>query len=129
MAFIEARRTHSFQGVSFSYLTRLSHLLFVDDVLISCCCVVIDCQDLKTILTNVSATIGMIVNEMKSTIYITLGNEDHRALFTNTFSFEQKDVEENLKYMGYAIKPNKYDIVDWSWLVSKVEHKVNLWFN
>jgi hypothetical protein len=32
-------------------------------------------------------------------------------------------------YLGYAIKPNNYGIKDWSWLVAKVERKVNLWCN
>jgi hypothetical protein len=42
-ALIEARRTHAFLGMSFKPLTSLTHLLFVDDVLIFCCCVVEDC--------------------------------------------------------------------------------------
>jgi hypothetical protein len=42
----------------FGSLTRLTHMLFVDDVLIFCHCVVADCQTLKNILTIFSAMTG-----------------------------------------------------------------------
>jgi hypothetical protein len=42
----------------------------------------------------------MIFNERKYTIYNPPGNEEHKALFTNSFPFEQKNVEDGLKYQG-----------------------------
>jgi hypothetical protein len=42
-ALIEAQRAHSFQVVNFGSLTRLTHLLFVEDVLIFCRCAIVEC--------------------------------------------------------------------------------------
>jgi hypothetical protein len=62
-ALIEARRTLSFHGISFGTQTILTHLLFVDDVLIFCHCALADCQSLKDILNNFSTTTGMVIND------------------------------------------------------------------
>jgi hypothetical protein len=128
-ALAEARRTRSFQGINFGTLTRLSHLLFVDDVTIFCRCVVVDCLSLNNIPTKFSATMDMAVNERKSTIYLPSGIKEHQELFTSVFPFELKRIEDRLKYLGHFIKPNSYGIANWSWLVAKVEQKINHWCN
>jgi hypothetical protein len=84
---------------------------------------------LTNILTMFSAMMGMSVNERKSTIYLPTVKEEHRELFSSSFPFELKEIEDGLKYLGFSIKPNKYGVADWSWFVSKVERKVNLWCN
>jgi hypothetical protein len=34
----------------------------------------------------------MIINERKSTIYLPTGSEEHRAIFSNYFPFEKKEI-------------------------------------
>jgi hypothetical protein len=125
----EARRTMSFQGISFGNLVRLTHLLFVDDVLIFFQCTTADCLTLKNIMTFFSVATSMIINGIKSTIYLPFDNEDFKALFSNMFPFSIKEIMDGLKYLNFTINPNKYCIVDWSWLVSKVDWKFNQWCN
>jgi len=56
-------------------------------------------------------------------------NGDINSLFNIFFPFTQKEISDGIMYLGYAIKPNNYDIKDWSWIVAKVERKMNLWCN
>jgi hypothetical protein len=32
-----------------------------------------------------------------------------------------------MKSLGFVIKPNDYQKIDWSWLIAKVEKKINVW--
>lgn len=45
------------------------------------------------------------------------------------FPFPKLDPSEGLKYLGYYIKPNKYQKIDWHWLINKAEEKIQLWCN
>jgi hypothetical protein len=128
-ALAEARRSSTFHGVSFGNLVKLTHILFVDDVLIFCRCATIDCITLKNIVSLFNAAMSMIINENKLAIYLPKCNEYFKALFSNMFPFAIKEIGEGLKYLGFTIKPNKYGKEDWAWLVSKVERKVYHWCN
>lgn len=35
--------------------------------------------------------------------------------------------EDGLMYLGYRLKASNYTIVDWMWLVAKIESIINRW--
>jgi hypothetical protein len=76
-----AARAGTFQGISVSSGLKLTHLLFVDDILIFCNGKAGDAEILADILVLFRLAIGMIINQHKSTI--------------STFELE----EEELKYI------------------------------
>lgn len=41
--------------------------------------------------------------------------------------FQQKELQDGLKYLGFFLKPNAYNLVDWLWLVKKVEERIIIW--
>jgi hypothetical protein len=67
---------------------------------------------LKNILTMFSAASGMFVNERKSTIYLPLVKEEHRALFFSLFPYKLKETKDGLKYLGFSINANKYGVAN-----------------
>ena len=64
----DARRNGSFNGIRISPNLHLTHLLFVDDVLIFCSGSRRDAESLKSILNLFSKVTGMEINIKKSTI-------------------------------------------------------------
>lgn len=40
------------------------------------------------------------------------------------FPIDLQPVYNDLKYLGYFLNPNDYSIVDWLWLVKKVEKNI-----
>lgn len=113
-AIIEARRTQKFQNLPFNKQIVLSHLLFVDDILIFCHCNLADCKTLADFLTSFSAATGMIINDRKSAIHLPYANAEYGGLFSNYFHFSQKDLGEGIMYLGFTLKPNNYNIIDWT---------------
>jgi hypothetical protein len=47
----------------------------------------------------------------------------------DTFQFQVIHFGEGLKYLGNMLKPNGYKQQDWSWLISKVEKRIQFWCN
>ena len=128
-AIIVAKRALTFQGIIFGHLINLTHLLFVDEVLIFCQCATVDCLVMKSILTHFSEATCITINVNKFSIYLPYEKEEFINFFTNMFKFTIKDLSEGIKYLVFNLKQNKYGIMDWSWLISKHEQEVNYWCN
>jgi len=45
----------------------------------------------------------------------------------NIFPFVVVDVEIGLKYLGYRLKTNNYTATEWTWLIKKVDFRINVW--
>lgn len=69
-ALVEAKRVNSFQGTKLGQHERLTHLLFVDNVLIFCFCAAVEGRILKDILNLSCDATGMLINVSKSMIYL-----------------------------------------------------------
>jgi len=91
------------------------------------CSCILPC--IEKILTLFSATTDMTINVIKSDVYLPYEKEESMTLLSNMFHFTIKVLKEGLQYMGFTIKPNKYGITNWSWIISKVEKKFNHWCN
>jgi hypothetical protein len=47
--------------------------------------------------------------------------------FDNISPFEEKTIDEGLKYLGFNLKPNDYRKEDWTWLLKKLEKRLISW--
>jgi len=114
-------------GVLISKVSYLSHLLFVDDVLIFLNGPFRDTTCFKKIISLFCKVTCMEPNFNKSTIILVccLQNEEIYAL--QQFDFIRQDLETRLKYLGFKLKPNRHPIVDWSWLIEKIKGRINIW--
>lgn len=99
----------------------ITHLLFVDDILIFCNSSMQYIDNLFEVLSMFGITTGMQINAKKSTILcINLENEEGRHISQN-FVFEMRGFEEGLKQLGFHLKPNNCTKSIWAWLLAKLD--------
>lgn len=68
----------------------------------------------------------MIINDSKSTI-TSFGCSQHEIIFTSQcFPFTSLNLEDDIKYLGFRLNPHRYRIVDWPWLIEKVENHLQV---
>lgn len=122
---ITASREGSIRGLKISDICYLTHLLFVDDVLLLLDGSIQDTTAFSRLLDLFSKATGMEVNRSKSTITLvdTSVNESHAARMA--FPYALQPLERGLKYQGYWLKPTSQRIVDWVWLVAKIEKRLS----
>lgn len=71
----------------------------------------------------------MIINDSKSTL-TAFGCTQHEIVFTTQcFPFTLHKLKYGLKYLGFRLKPFGYKIVDWTWLIAKVEKHLHVWYH
>jgi hypothetical protein len=122
-----ATTSGDFQGIQTSPDFRITHLLFVDDVLIFCSGRTRDAETLADILQLFWSATGMIINSQKSTLSLIGLDDATSALYRSLFPFPLQDFQQGIKYLGFQLKANKYLTGDWSWLLEKLEKRLNLW--
>ena len=70
---------------------------------------------------------GMIINEDKSSFYYFGLEESELISIQNIFSFNVDKIEYGMKYLGFHLKPCRYLLKDWDWLIKKVEKRIKNW--
>ena len=87
---------------------QITHLLFVDDVLIFCSRTVHDVNTIFRILGLFSIATSMEINEGKSSM-MTHGMDEVEVRHASTlFPYIHVTLDEGLKYLGFMLKPNNY---------------------
>jgi len=105
----------------------LSHLLFMDDVLIFLNGSLSDSTSFNIILSLFYKATGMVINHKKYSM-TTLMCLQYEIDYANLrFPFRNLAFDDGLKYLGFRLKHNTYKIIDWSWLVAKIENRINIW--
>jgi hypothetical protein len=117
----------SFSGIKITQALQLTHLLFVDDVLIFSVGSRREAETLKNILLLFSKATGMKINEGKSSLTTNLLSEEECQTLRIFFPFEEKKLDDGLKYLGFFLKPNDYRKEDWKWLLKKMDKRLNIW--
>lgn len=79
------------------------------------------------ILRLFSSAIVMEINQVKSTISQSICTQQESNLTLLNFPFQIQNVKDGLKYLGFRIKSDGYKIVDWTWFITKIERRLNLW--
>lgn len=123
----EATRQGSLKGIPVAQNIFITHLLFVDDVLILCSSSVRDAVTLGGILDLFSKATGMEVNVVKSSITYQFLREEERREFERIFPYNSVGLADGLTYLGFHLKPNDYRKQDWSWLLEKLDKRLRVW--
>jgi len=103
--------------------TCITHLLFVDDVILFGSGNIAEWEVFKEILTLFCKATGMAFSPQKSS-FLEVGWEgEDLVLLKLILPFEVKPVEDGFKYLECFLKPNCCINSDWNWLVKKFEKK------
>jgi hypothetical protein len=117
----------SFHGLKVAISNYVSHLLFVDDVLILGDGNYKDWLEFKSILSLFCTTSGMEVNCNKSVFLAQNIDPSIKQRISSDFNIQFINLEEGMKYLGFFLKPNGYRVVDWNWLSEKIAKRISNW--
>ena len=110
----------------------LTHLLFVDDILLFCNGTRRYIECLERGINLFKTATGMLIKIQKSTLTPYLLRElEVRILtiFSQFFPAPVSDLQDGLKYLGFHLNPNDYRKLDWKWLIGKLEKRLQSWSN
>ena len=110
-------------GIVVSQHQQITHLLFVDEILIFCSRNVQDMNTLANILALFSTVTGMEINVGKSMLTTHRMDANEVGHATHCFPFIRVLLDDGLKYLGFSLKPNNYLKKDWVWLIKKLEKR------
>jgi hypothetical protein len=117
----------SFHGLKVATETIISHLFFVDDVLILGVGKIEDWMELQSILTSLCHAYGMDVNYQKMCFLAQNMKPSLEKRMQETFNIQFISIDKGMKYLGFYLKPNNYRVVDWNWMVQNVEKRIGNW--
>eukprot|EP00253_Pinus_taeda_P030816 PITA_30816 len=124
-----ARDRNQIIGINISDNFYLTHLLFVDDILIFLNGCIGDTASLQHIFALFQQATGMQINESKSTITAVGCSQQESAYASCRYPFISLSLADDIKYLGYRLKPLGYRIADWTWLIAKVEKRLLVWYH
>jgi hypothetical protein len=126
-ALTQGKTTGELSGIKISQALSLTHLLFVDDVLLFSGGSRREAETLRDILSLFSKATGMQINDRKSSLTTFLLSEEEELAHYTFFPFERRALDDGLKYLGFNLKPNDYRKEDWKWLLKKLDKRLNTW--
>jgi hypothetical protein len=114
-------------GIKVSRLTKILHLLFVDDVLLLTNASVQEWKEIESLVQKFCLVSGLKVNSLKSTVHYSGLSETELSSFKLILPYNFSDLSVGFKYLGYFLKAGLQKSEDWLWLLTKVEKKINHW--
>ena len=123
-AIVHATLHETYHGLSFGNETILTHVLFVDDIVMVNDGSELSLSTLYEILMHFCKASGMQINVNKSSLYFSCMEDTEVIILQNIFTFPVDRIENGMKYLGFHLKPCRYLIRDWDWLIIKVEQRI-----
>ena len=112
---VDARSKGLLKGIRVTDGFSLTHILFVDDVLIFCRDAYLEWSLYYDIIRSFCNASGMEINPTKFSFITVDGLLNHRI--HGLFPFTVRPLEEGFKYLGFTLKPNCYGKLDWLWML------------
>ena len=69
----------------------------------------------------------MEVNPKKSVFFYNRLSDDEKEVVSTIFGYLLEPQENGFKYLGFFLKPNFYIIVDWKWIVKRIDKNISSW--
>ena len=114
---LDAQQKGLIKGFQYSPDLSITHLLFVDDVLLFGIGTVSEWKAYKEALDLFCSATGMAVNKEKSSFLYQDVNEDIRCQIVELLPYSMAPINTGFKYLGYRLKPLGYRSFDWRWMV------------
>eukprot|EP00253_Pinus_taeda_P003035 PITA_03035 len=121
----KARREEKVKGIEVEINLYITHLLFVDDILIFTNGNCSELKELKCIFDLFLKATRMQINSGKSQACIADFERRERNRMVNLFPFPIQPLEAPFKYLGFWLKPVVYKKEDWNWLIAKIESRIS----
>jgi len=109
----EARLEGCINGVSISSSLALTHILFMDDIILFGKCDYDEWLQLSKIFKTFCAASGMVINLTKLNFMVHKADDGILLSILDLFPVPHNMIDEGLKYLGYPLKPNCYGTMDW----------------
>lgn len=123
----QAKRSGLVKGLEVAVNCFITHLLFVDDILLFTNGNLNELIELKIILDLFLKATGLQINSRKSQLILEGFNRQEESLILSYLPFEINKMDRPFKYLGFWLKPSSYRKQDWNWLVAKIEQKISHW--
>lgn len=121
----EAKRQGNLRGIKVVVNLWVTHLLFVDDILLFRNGILEDFRCLKEILDLFLKETGLYINGKKSSLTTSGLSREEVGTIEAMLHFEVKSLQDTFKYLGFLLKPDSYLIQDWKWIIAKIEAQMN----
>eukprot|EP00253_Pinus_taeda_P033725 PITA_33725 len=123
----KARREEKVKGIEVAINLYITHLLFVDDILIFTNGNYNELKEFKCIFYLFLKATGMQINSGKSQVCFADFERRERNRMKNLFPFPIQSLDDPFKYLGFWLKPIVYKKEDWNWLIAKIESRISHW--
>eukprot|EP00253_Pinus_taeda_P006109 PITA_06109 len=123
----KAKREEKVKGIEVAINLYITHLLFVDDILIFTNGNHNELKEFKCIFDLFLKATSMQINSGKSQVCFADFERRERNRMTNIFPFPFQSLEDPFKYLGFWLKPTVYKKEDWNWLIAKIESRISHW--
>lgn len=121
---LKAKHSGLFTGLEVAVNLFISHLLFVDDILIFLNGNLNEVKVLKDLIDLFLKATGLQINPRKSHFILEGFNRQETNAITDIMPFETCQMDSPFKYLGFWLKPSSYRKQDWHWLVAKIEQRI-----
>eukprot|EP00253_Pinus_taeda_P007705 PITA_07705 len=115
------------KGLEVAVNLFITHLLFVDDILLFTNGNINEIKEIKIIIDLFLKATGLQINERKSHLIFEGLSRQEEILIASHLPFGTCNMEQPFKYLGFWLKPSSYRKQDWNWLVAMIEQKISHW--
>ena len=121
----DAKRNGLIKGIKISDHLAITHLLFVDDVILFGMGTFEDWIAFKVILDTFCKASGMMINLNKSCFLHSDVDDEVLRRTSDIMPYRFAHLNLGFTYLGFFLKPSGYLVKDWCWLISKFESRIN----
>ena len=122
----DAKAKGKIQGIKISDSLYLTHLLFVDDVILFGMGTVVEWMAFDVIQETFSSASGMSISLDKSGFLFSDLDQGILHNIQQFMPFKADPIQLGFKYLVFYIKPLGYKAEDWYWLVKNFERRIQL---
>ena len=113
----DAQNSGLIRGIKISPQLSLTHLLFVDDVIMFGYGSFDEWVAFKVILDTFCEAFGMQINMEKSCFLFNNLDDGLMNRIAGTLPFKFEHLTKGFNYLGYYLKPLGYLVKEWLWLI------------
>ena len=123
----DAREHGLIRGIQVTSSLALTHLLFVDDVILLGTGTLQEWIAFDVILSTFCKASGMLISLDKSCFLHCNMDADILSDIARVLTYKMQPIAFSFKYLGFYIKPLGYKVCDWHWLILKFENMICHW--